>query len=400
MLLRFLSSCYHDRRFGGETVFTTGFHILLVLTFLATPALAGDPTVQQLLDRVGIKPDPDKNQRGQMDTVGFVTTAAQMDEVLDQCKKLAATQRTILDKDHGWNDETSFVAGVCPHDDYYYAGRLYPLLLERVRARTVILFGVFHKARVFDCKDVLVFDAFETWRGPYGPVTVSPLREQIIERLRREDYIVSNDMQIVEHSVEAIVPFLQAYNRDVEIVSILIPYMQWDVMDRLAAELARVLAEISKKKGLRLGRDICLISSADAVHYGDSGWGGGSYADFGTDARGHDMAVERDIHMAQDLLCGSLERVGLEEFLYRCVDSEDVTEYKITWCGRFSVPFGLNVASRLTETLESRPLVGTLLDYGTSVSEVSLDLEPLAGLGATAPNNLHHFVGYAAIGYR
>jgi hypothetical protein len=104
--------------------------------------------------------------------------------------------------------------------------------------------------------------------------------------------------------------------------------------------------------------------------------------------------------MAEDDLCGPLERAGLEEFLYRCVDSEDVTQYKITWCGRFSVPFGLNVASRLTEELENRPLVGTLLDYGTSVSEASLDLEPLGGLGSTAPNNLHHFVGYAAIGYR
>ena len=45
-------------------------------------------------------------------------------------------------------------------------------------------------------------------------------------------------------------------------------------------------------------------------------------------------------------------------------------------------------------------IVGTLLDYGTSVSEASLDVESLGGLGPTAPNNLHHFVGYAAIGYR
>jgi AmmeMemoRadiSam system protein B len=367
---------------------------------IAAPAVAGDPTVQELLDGVGIKPDPDKNQRGQMDIVGFATTAAQMDGVLAQCKSLAAGRRKALDEQHGWNEETSFIAGVCPHDDYTYAGRLYPLLLERVRAKTVILFGVFHKARVFDCKDVLVFDAFETWRGPYGPVAVSPLREEIIERLPRDDYVVNNDMQTVEHSVEAIVPFLQAYNRDVEIVSILIPYMQWNVMDRLAGDLARVLESIAQDKGWRLGEDICLISSADAVHYGDSGWGGGSYADFGTDIRGYEMAVDRDLEMANDYLCGPLEREGLETFLYRCVDSDDVTQYKITWCGRFSVPFGLNVVSRLTEALESRPLVGTLLDYGTSVSEASLDLQSLDGLGTTAPNNLRHFVGYAAIGYR
>jgi AmmeMemoRadiSam system protein B len=207
-------------------------------------------------------------------------------------------------------------------------------------------------------------------------------------------------MHTVEHSVEAIVPFLHAYNRDVEIVPILVPYMQWEVMDRLATDLARALEEISQEKGWRLGQDLCLISSADAVHYGDSGWGGASYADFGTNVDGYEMAVQRDITMAEDLLCGRLDRAELEEFLYRCVDRDDVTRYKLTWCGRFSVPFGLNVASRLTEALESRTLTGTLLDYGTSVGEASLDLEALDGLGPTAPNNLHHFVGYAAIGYR
>jgi AmmeMemoRadiSam system protein B len=231
-------------------------------------------------------------------------------------------------------------------------------------------------------------------------VTVSPLREEIIERLPAGDYVVSNDMQMVEHSVEAIVPFLQAYNRDVEIVSILVPYMNWQTMDRLASTLVDVLTAIIKEKDWQLGRDLCLVSSADAVHYGDAGWGGRSYADFGTDTKGYEMAVRRDVELAESHLCGDLDRAGLEKFLYRCVDPTDETQYRITWCGRFSVPFGLNVASRLIETIESRPLVGTLFDYGTSVSEASLDVEGLDGLGATAPNNYHHFVGYAAIGYR
>jgi hypothetical protein len=61
------------------------------------------------------------------------------------------------------------------------------------------------------------------------------------------------------------------------------------------------------------------------------------------------------------------------------------------------VPFGLAATLRLAERLESRSLTGTLLDYGTSVSETSIEVK---GLGATAPNNFHHFVGYAAIGYR
>jgi AmmeMemoRadiSam system protein B len=371
---------------------------IMVAALAAAPTPADEPTVEDLLDRVGIKPGGDL--RGQVDTVGFVTTASQMDEVLAQCRTLAAAQRQVLINRHGWNDTTFFIAGVCPHDDYYYAGRLYPLLLERIRAKTVILFGVFHKARAFGCRDRLVFDAYRRWRGPYGPVKVSPIREEIIRRLPADDYVVSNDMQMVEHSVEAIVPFLQAYNRDVEIISILVPYMGWDTMDRLAGKLASVLEAIAGENGWRLGRDVCVIASADAVHYGDSGWGGRSYAEFGTDIQGYQEAVERDLELAEGYLAGSIEREQLRTFLYRCVDPADVTDYRITWCGRFSVPFALNVASRLTGALEARPLTGTLLDYGTSVSEASLDVEGLGGLGPTAPNHLHHFVGYAAIGYR
>ncbi len=372
--------------------------VLFAAIVWSVTAQAGDPTVKELLDRAGIKPSGD--QRGQMDTIGFVTTAGQMDAVRAQCRELAFPRHNALDAEHGWDDGTAFVAGVCPHDDYYYAGRLYSLLLSRVRANTVILFGVFHKARVFDLRDKLVFDSYKTWRGPYGPVRVSPLREEIIGRLPNNDYVEDNDMQMVEHSVEALVPWLQAYNPDVEIVSILVPYMAWETMDRLASTLSEALSEIMNEKGWELGEDVCLISSADAVHYGDSGWGGADYAEFGTDVAGYQKAVERDLSLARDHLCGSVDRARLKEFLYACVDPGDIMQYRVTWCGRFSVPFGLNVVSRLTETLEKRPLTGILLDYGTSVSEASLETDGLGTLGVTAPNNFRHFVGYAAIGYR
>ncbi len=369
--------------------------VLIALSVTAAPATASDPTPEELLDAVGIPPSG--GRRGQMDTVGFVTTATQMDGVLEQCRALAAPRLESLRAEHGWGEETRFSAAVCPHDDYYYSGRLYVLLMPYLRTDTVILFGVFHKARVWDLRDKLVFDSFEAWRGPYGPVKVSPIREEIISKLSKKDYVVDNDMQQVEHSVEAIVPWLQAYNPDVEIVSILVPYMQWETMDRLAAELADALATIMRERGWQLGEDVALISSADAVHYGDAGWGGRSYADYGTDPDGYKKAVNRDLHLAESTLCGPVTRSSLQKFLYKCVDRGDVTQYKLTWCGRFSVPFGINVASRLNEELNGRQLVGTLLDYGTSVGEVSVDVE---GLGVTAPNNLHHWVGYASIGYQ
>ena len=374
------------------------FLVIFMVMAAAAAALAVDPAIQQLIDQAGLKSTA--TERGQMDTVGFVTTAEQMDAVLKQCRQLAGPQhQTILDK-YDWQEDTPFIAAVCPHDDYYYAGRLYGLVMPHIKAKRVIIFGVFHKARYFETRERLVFGSFEKWHGPYGAVKVSPLRDEILKRLPGIDYMIDNNAQIVEHSVEAIVPFLQAYNRKVEIISILVPYMRWKSLDRISDDLAQAISSLMREKGWKLGEDICLISSADAIHYGDAGWGGADFAEFGTDTTGYRLAVERDLALAADNLCGPVERDKLKNFLYSCVDPGDVTRYKITWCGRFSIPFGLGVAFRLAAILESRTLTGYLLDYGTSVSEASLEVEGLGGLGPTAPNNFHHFVGYPAIGYR
>jgi len=369
--------------------------IVLVLIAVVGIAMAADPR-QELLDSVAIKPG--NGLRGLVDTVGYATTAVQMDSVVARCRRAAAPRSAALVAEQGWGAGTPFAAAVCPHDDYRYAGRLYALLLPHIRARTVVVFGVFHRASAFDCRDKLVFGSFRAWRGPYGPVTVSPLRDVLISRLPPGDIVVDDDMETVEHSVEGIVPWLQAYDRDVEIVPILVPYMGWDTLDRLAAESADALAGVMKERGWSLGRDVAIIVSSDAVHYGDAGWGGSDFAPFGTGIDGYAKAVERDRDLAGTLLAGPIEREHLRRFLYTCVDSTDVTCYRITWCGRFSIPFGLDVASRVTEALGRSALAGTLLDYGTSVSESSLDSVP--GLGTTAPNNFHHWVGYASIGYR
>ncbi|HPQ39037.1 MAG TPA: hypothetical protein PLV45_01575 [bacterium] len=39
---------------------------------------------------------------------------------------------------------------------------------------------------------------------------------------------------------------------------------------------------------------------------------------------------------------------------------------------------------------------GIVLDYGTSLSEVTLEMD---GIGRTAPNHFHHWVGYASSAY-
>jgi AmmeMemoRadiSam system protein B len=151
--------------------------------------------------------------RGLADPVGFAHRASQMDRVVQRiaAQDGARLERILAGKNVSGAD--CWRMAIAPHDDYAYAGFMYPLVLHNVRARTVIVFGVAHKARRFALEDVLVFDSFTDWRGPYGHIAVSPLREKIIERLPAGTFIVHNEMQALEHSVEAKLPFLQNADR-------------------------------------------------------------------------------------------------------------------------------------------------------------------------------------------
>lgn len=334
-----------------------------------------------------------------MDTVGYAVHAGQMDRVTARCRQLAQPAVRRIETSLRWSESATLTAAVCPHDDYWYAGRLYELLLRWIRAKTVVLFGVNHHAGRFGIRDTLVFDAYRCWHGPYGPVPVSNLRRDLLDRLPPEDFRIDNAVQVLEHSVEGIVSYLQSLRRDVEIVSILVPMMDISTLDSLSARLAGVFADILRDRHWIPGRDIAFVCSCDGVHYGDSGWGGSGYAPYGTDARGYDKAVEADVTLAENTLCGPLHPDRLGKFLEACADPSDPGRYRMTWCGRFSVTLGLKTVFRIAESLGTLPVTGHLLDYGTSVSEESLDLDNPGGLGPTAPNNFHHWVGYPAIGY-
>jgi hypothetical protein len=80
-----------------------------------------------------------------------------------------------------------------------------------------------------------------------------------------------------------------------------------------------------------------------------------------------------------------------------------VRRYRIPWCGRFSIPFGLELLRKTARNTGLPVPRGTVYRYATSLSEPELPVEietRRGGLGYTAPSNLHHWVGYAAVGYR
>jgi len=365
-------------------------------TTLQAESASPPPTRAEIEDSMGLRSEGDV-VRGQRDAIGFVVTADQAEDVVATAIRLEQDGILQRDEDLGLSPGHGFIGGVCPHDDHLYAARAYVHLTERITAPRVVLIGVFHAARLWDLENVLVFDEFESWHGPWGPVTVDPMREEVLAGLAESSYVVDNAMHCREHSLEAIVPFLQYRNHEVSILPILVPYNSWDRLAELADELATVLAGVMDEAGWRLGRDLAIVVSSDAVHYGPDF----DHAPFGTDAAGYQQAVDRDEGLAREYLAGPLEADHLAQLEYTLVDAGNVRSYKLPWCGRFSIPFGLELLRDLAEKTGLEKPEGHFLRYATSLSEPQLPVSKDtldAGLGTTAPSNLHHWVGYATVG--
>jgi AmmeMemoRadiSam system protein B len=336
--------------------------------------------------------------RNQKDTVGFASKAFQMDSVMDRLMKRYGKYYDSVYKKQGILKDDILRFAVCPHDDYLYAGYLYNEIYSHIKAKTVIILGVAHKAKQFKIERKLVFDTYDKWHAAYSNVKISPLREQIMKNLPQSDYIIHDSLQLEEHSVEAFVPFLQYYNKNVEIVSILIPHMPFSDMQKYSDDLAKALNKVMKDNKLQWGKDIALIVSTDAVHYGDEDWGGKNYAPYGCDTAGYKSAVDHEHEIMKNCLQNP-DTTSARKFVEYTVKDNDWHEYKWTWCGRYSVPFGLLTASKLQKISGGAPLKLAITDYSTSIAHKPLKVEDLQ-MGATAPANLHHWVGYAVAGFK
>jgi AmmeMemoRadiSam system protein B len=335
----------------------------------------------------------DAYTRNVVDTIGFAQYDWQMDSLIGRIYRLQKDSIKSLRV-----DTPPWKVCISPHDDYTYVGYPYINALSNIKASTIILFGVAHKARRFDLENKIIFDQFQYWEGPYGKVKVSKLRNRIMKKLHPDLYEVHDSMQIIEHSLEALIPFLQYFIPNVQIVPILVPYMEYSKMEETGEALADVLYNIMEKDSLVWGEDIALIISTDAVHYGDEDWGGKNFARYGTDSTGTAKAVKFEHKIIADCLTGELNLRKIEKFTKYTVKSNNFKEYKWTWCGRYSVPFGLATAFFLQKKYSNDPLEGFLMNYANSIDHPHLPVNDLS-MGITAPANQHHWVGYAALGY-
>jgi MEMO1 family protein len=333
--------------------------------------------------------------RNIVDKMGFAHEAWQADSVV---ARIMFHQHVILDSINDVRTDTSpNIACICPHDDHSYVGYNYLATLKNITANTLIMIGVAHKARVYGLENQLVFEDFDYWNGPNGLVKISNYRDSLLKYLPANDYIVHDSMHIIEHSLEGIIPFLQAKNENIQIIPILVPYASYNTMDSLSHNFSEVLSRLLVQNNLTLGEDIAIVISSDAVHYGDEEWGGKNFARFGADSAGYLEALEFEKEIINSCLVGEITKEKIKKFTYYTVQDDDYKEYKWTWCGRYSIPFGISVLHYLNE-IQKLNIEGYFLNYATSISQKPLPVKDL-NLGQTAPANIRHWVGYANIIY-
>jgi AmmeMemoRadiSam system protein B len=319
------------------------------------------------------------------DTIGFAQYAWQLDTIYNRLHlKDTPNSKT-------WKTVIS------PHDDYKYAGKLYHTSLTGINAKTVIFIGVAHKARNYKLQDKIIFWSFTHWKTPYGKLKVSDLNTKIQEKLSKESFVVHDGMQTLEHSLEAIVPFLQKKNRTVEIVPILIPYINYETIKTISTNLSMVVSNILKANNLHFGKDVAIVISNDAVHYGTENWGK-NLAPYGVDSLGTEKAIHHDKRLMHDFLTGDISMNKIENFTKETVQENDYKEYKWVWCGRYSVPFGLAFANKLNLLQNKVSLTGDLLAYASSIDHQLIHVEDLS-MGTTAIATQKHWVAYASIKY-
>jgi AmmeMemoRadiSam system protein B len=330
--------------------------------------------------------DMNMKTRPLKDTIGFAQYSWQMDSLMSRISLAGWKKSEVIP----WK------MAICPHDDYTYVGKLYPELLQNVKAPVLILIGVAHSARKLGIRDSLIFDSYVKWKGPWGLVNVSPVREELIRILSKKYAAVNDTLQMVEHSVEALIPYLQYFNRNISIVPILVPTMNPDRMQECGKALAEAIHKVADSHNWKWGLDYAIVATTDAVHYGNEDWGGSDMAYYGCDDNGNMLARDHEAVIIDSCLKGDVTIDKIRLFSDYTLKPPDYVEYKWSWCGRYSVPVALYTSFYLNE---GKPIKGVLAGYSTSITSPHIPVDDLR-MGVTAIATSCHWVGYAALGYR
>jgi len=198
-----------------------------------------------------------------------------------------------------------------------------------------------------------------------------------------------------EHSIEGIAYFLKHARPDVEIVPVIVPAASFERLHELATQLAGALAASMKRRDWELGRDVSIVISADGTHYGEDfkftpyGWGG---------VKAYSRTIDQDRKLMRDTLGGLFKTQKARDFYETVVNPDNPDQYRVTWCGRFSVTLGTMLIGETAKKLGMHAPRGIPVALGVSVDTPELAVRDV-GVGPTAPANLYHFVTHPALAF-
>lgn len=329
----------------------------------------------------------DNNTRSVRDSVGFCWNANEMNHFIE----FLSQQNPNVE-----NEDKNLIAAISVHDDYLYAGNVYFPLYKNIKAKEIIIFGVTHgtvRKELGQQSNILILDNFSKWKGPYKDVEISPLREVIKSKLPKEDFIVSNKAHSIEHSIEALIPFLQYYNRDIKITPIMVTQMPYERMNKISDKLAEIVSDYAKSNNLEPGKDIFFLISNDANHYGED-FNNSSY---GLDSVAHKIATDNDKEIIQRDLVGELttEKIfNIKKDLW-----PDSTKTNIPlWCGRYPIVFGLQTVKKVVSKFSDDKIHGKLYRYSDTFTEKVLPIKNTS-MGLTAIFSYKHWCGWFTEGF-
>lgn len=320
------------------------------------------------------------------DNVGFCWDAQEMKNFIEYLDDIYKGEEP---------DRENLIAAISVHDDYLYAGKVYYPLFKLIKAKEVIIFGVTHgtvRKEVNPPSEVLILDNFDSWQGIYNDVKISPLRDIIKLKLNKNYFIVNNKAHEIEHSIEALIPFLQFYNPEVKITPIMVTQMSLEKAEIISKELSIIISDYIKTNKLTLGKDIFLLISNDANHYGEDF----NNSPYGLDLNAHQKAVENDKRIINNFLVGALSRKKINNLANEILpDSNKIIPL---WCGRYPIIFGLMTLINLKEYLGFKNIEGRLIKYSDTFTEKVLPFRN-SSMGTTAPFSLKHWVGFFTLGF-
>ncbi len=218
------------------------------------------------------------------------------------------------------------------------------------------------------------------------------MREKIKSKLPKENFIVNNKAHSIEHSIEALIPFLQYYNRNIKITPIMVTQMSFEKMEETSNQLSKIIYEYIAEKNLQLGKDIFFLISNDANHYGEDF----NNSPYGLDLTAHQIATDEDKRIIKANLNCEINKASIEKLSKEIIPNNSKKIFPL-WCGRYPITFGLLTIDKLLNDFYSKKIYGKLFKYSDTLTEKVLPFKDTS-MGLTAIFSPKHWCGWFTLG--